>query len=116
MLRPQNSNPHNPMITTLEKQALGDITLGSGKTEALIDSAKRLSEETKSFAEERVLRPALEAAHTASVAIEDKARRTAASLDRSLERLEHNTVSNPLRSLGYALGAGILVGLIVGRR
>lgn len=104
------------MITTLEKQALGDITLGSGKTEALIDSAKRLSEETKSFAEERVLRPALEAAHTASVAIEDKARRTAASLDRSLERLEHNTVSNPLRSLGYALGAGILVGLIVGRR
>lgn len=104
------------MTTTLDKQALADITLGSGKTEALIDSAKRLSEETKTFAEERVLRPALEVAHTASVAFEDRARRTAASLDRSLEKLQHNTISNPLRTLGYALGAGILVGLIVSRR
>lgn len=105
------------MTATLENQILHDFTPGkNGKVDELLDSANRLGQEAKHAALQHVVRPTIRAARDASEALELRARRTSSYLQGTLNELQDRALENPRRTLAYALGAGVLIGLFLRRR
>lgn len=105
------------MNATLENQNLHDFTPGkNGKMDELIDSANRLGQEAKQAALQHVVRPTIRAARNAGEALELRARHTSSFLQDTLNELQDRAMESPRRTLAYALGAGVLIGLFLHRR
>lgn len=105
------------MTATLENQILHDFTPGkNGKMDELLDSANRLGQEAKHAALQHVVRPTIRAARDATEALELRARHTSSFLQDTFNDLQDRALENPRRTLGYAFGAGILIGLWLHRR
>jgi ElaB/YqjD/DUF883 family membrane-anchored ribosome-binding protein len=105
------------MTANLETQTLHDLTPGkTSKVDDLIDSANRLGQEAKQAALQHVVRPTIRAARDAGEALEVRARHTSSFFQDTFNDLQDRALESPRRTLGYAFGAGILIGLLLHRR
>ena len=116
-LASSTSTPEPVMTAALEDQIVHDFTPGRvGKVDALLESANRLGHDAKQAAIQHVVRPTLQAARNAGEVIEDRARQASTAVQGGLSHLQEKALESPRRTLAYAFGVGILIGLLLNRR
>jgi ElaB/YqjD/DUF883 family membrane-anchored ribosome-binding protein len=110
-----HSNPQPPHIMVTEPLPETErhhfTDAAHRAADSVIDAADRITHQAADATMDRVVRPAVNATRDAAVAVGARADQTNRFLTDTLRNIEEDVHRNPVRSLGYAVGVGFLLGL-----
>lgn len=84
--------------------------------DTMINSAKQAGREARDAAMSQWVQPAMDAMRHTGERIEQGFHDTMESMDAKMKKMESNAMRHPVRTLACAVGAGVVIGLWLGRK
>ena len=107
------SNPPIIMTNSLNTSSIPPLFTPDTAREAaesVIDKAESVTHRAADAAVDRLVRPAVNATRDAAIALESRVADASHFLTDALRTVEDEVHTRPVRTLGYAVGIGVLIG------